>query len=392
MRYTLPKQSAMAWMVCGFAFFLPLTIVAAEGLWMLFVVVGLCLGRARHWRRVLGNPLLVPILLYVAWAAASVCWSVRPAHSAGHLHRLLFPLGIFVLDVILRGDGERPIGVLRPVLCFLAGACCLALYDLVRIPIEVLRGTALFDTANMRDPQMYMTALCLLFGLAAWALRSRRTAAGWGTAVVLNLAGLVLHFKRGVWFSFAAATALLVVLSRRWKLLVLLVVMALSMLLVPKVRERLTQLGEVTDSKVGGRYALWTEVGPPLFEKHPWGMGWCAVEPDDLQGYADYVQPHLDHLHNNLLQVRLETGWIGVGTWLLAMGAVVWVMAVNLRRAPPGGLPQALALGTLGGFAGLMMNGMVEYNVGDSEILMLICFLVGCASALRPDRKVIPES
>ena len=385
LRYMKPlswKQSGLAWIVCVFAFFLPITISAAEGLWLLLVVVGFAFGRPRHWRQVLRNPLFVPILLYAAWAAASILWSVRPGLSAGHLHRLLFPAGILVVDIVCRGREEEAPGVFRPILCYLAGASCLAVYDIIRVPIEVSRGTALFDTANMRDPQMYLAALCLLLGLAGPARQTRRTT--WAAALALNLAGLILHFKRGVWLSFAAATGLLAAMTRRWKLLLVFAAAAAALLLLPPVRSRLAQLREVADPRIGGRYALWTEVAPPLFRAYPLGMGWCAVEPEDLQGYAEYIQPHLDHLHNNLLQVRLETGWIGVGTWLYWMGAVAWIMVANLRRTPSGTLAHGLGLGLLAGFAGLMINGLVEYNFGDAEILMLICFLVGGASSLRP--------
>lgn len=373
----------MRWMVCAFAFALPITISAAEPLWLVLTVFGLCAARPRHVRRAVRNPLFIPVMLYITWAALSLAWSVRPGEGLAHLHRLLFPLGIFVVAETYRCQPSPLPGILRPALWYVVGAGLLAMYDLVRVPIEVARGTPLFDTANMRDPQFYLVALCLLLSLITIGGMVRRPE-GWAAAG-LTFAGLVIHFKRGVWLSFLVSAGLLAVLLRRWRLLLALAAAVLVLLCVPQVRARLAQFKEITDPRIGGRYVLWTEVAPALFEAYPNGMGWCAVQPEDLQAHADYVQPHLDHLHNNVLQVRLETGWAGLAAWLLWMGAVLGILASSVRREIEGTAAKALALGLLTGFCGLMLNGMVEYNFGDTEIFMLICFLAGCASALRPE-------
>ena len=42
---------------------------------------------------------------------------------------------------------------------------------------------------------------------------------------------------------------------------------------------------------------------------------------------------------------------------------------------------RALAAGVLCAVVGLLPNGMVEYNFGDTEILLLYCMLAGLAAA-----------
>jgi hypothetical protein len=45
------------------------------------------------------------------------------------------------------------------------------------------------------------------------------------------------------------------------------------------------------------------------------------------------------------------------------------------------GLPAAIAAGSLGGLCGLWANGMVEYNFGDTEIYMMMIFLLAIVAA-----------
>ena len=111
-------------------------------------------------------------------------------------------------------------------------------------------------------------------------------------------------------------------------------------------------------------------------------MGWKSVRHEDFVAVTDQVEPRLNHLHNNLLQIRLELGWFGLIAWTLWMGAVGWQLyrAARARGAGTCG-DGTLALGLLGAFTGLMINGLVEYNFGDSEVFLLMLFLIGLSAA-----------
>ena len=50
-----------------------------------------------------------------------------------------------------------------------------------------------------------------------------------------------------------------------------------------------------------------------------------------------------------------------------------------------------IALGVLGAFCAVMLNGVVEYNFGDAEIFMVLCFLMAM-SALVHYRLARPEA
>ncbi len=194
---------------------------------------------------------------------------------------------------------------------------------------------------------------------------------------------MVLHFKRGVWLSFGVALAVLGLVGHRWKLVLGIILCAGCLLAVPPVHDRIAMVSEEFSLQQGGRYALWTRVAPALLKEYPAGMGFACMQHEDLLGHAEYIQPGLNHLHNNVLQVAVECGWAGGLIWVLWMLVTLGVLLQSYLRAEKTD-PQlaGLALGGLAGFSGLLFNGMVEYNFGDTEILMLFCALIGFSYAL----------
>lgn len=360
---------------------------AAIPLWL----IGLWKGR--RLRAVRACPYFWPIVAFSVVALVVSALGVRAGHSLGKCHRLLMLAIPFMLCDAFREDaseGGKWLGLEQVTLALLAGVCLLGLYDVVRVPLAMWHGTRLFDAGNMRDPQFYMVALCFLLAHRLAGGREMRRG-GWAVAVVLAGLGLLLHCKRGVWASFLLAASLLGTLARRYRIPAVIAAIALALAAVPEVRERIRYTQDEWSVKEGGRYALWTRVAPAMLKEYPWGMGLCAPTHEDLAQHSRYLQPRLNHLHNNLLEVALELGWIGLGVWLAWMTTAAVVLAAGYRAAKAAARPEAwVALGGLGAFAGLMINGLVEYNFGDSEILMLLCLIMGVSCILWERRRASP--
>ncbi|MFH0952722.1 MAG: O-antigen ligase family protein [Verrucomicrobiota bacterium] len=369
-------------LLLAFAFCLPLSIALAEPLAFLAVPVWLYGWLRRRGSAIARCPYAWPVLFFLAAALVSAFWGVRPLVSLAKCHRLFLLFIIFMMPAAFppgRLDSLRR--AKQAVFVFVAACALRGLYDVVRVPVLVGRGMSLFDTGNMRDPQLYMVALCfLLAGWGAWSRAERRPAV---VGLLATAAGLVLHFKRGAWFSFVLAVGVLGAVARRYKAVAAVVVCGLALLLAPQVRERLERLRKECSPR-GGRYVLWTQVAPALLREHPAGMGLGAVRASDFRAYARGLEPKLNHLHNNVLQVAVELGWAGLAVWLWWMATALAVMYSTFRRAERSTSPESwIALGTLGAFCALLLNGAVEYNFGDSEVLMLYCFLMGLSCVIR---------
>lgn len=316
------------------------------------------------------------VALFIGVVLLSCCWSLDACASLGKLHRLAFLLLIFQTPAFLGGDGDLP-GWRRAGWCLIGGAAVRALYDAAVILLAAARGASIYDAGSMINPQFFMVALCLL--AAGWWPRRRGgrdipRVAAW----VATGAGLVLHFKRGVWLATAAALGGLLVWRRRWKWIVAVALGAAALVAVPQVRARLAQLPEEFSRAQGGRWVLWTEVAPALIRQYPLGIGWQATEHEHLAAHAAYVQPGLDHLHNNVLQTTLELGFHGLAVWLLWMGWTLVLLYRTARRLRLRGHPAAqAAAGLLAAFGGLLINGVVESNFNTGSVMRLYCLLIG---------------
>ncbi|HEX8161649.1 MAG TPA: O-antigen ligase family protein [Pyrinomonadaceae bacterium] len=90
------------------------------------------------------------------------------------------------------------------------------------------------------------------------------------------------------------------------------------------------------------------------------------------------------HLHSTPLQIAFERGLPALAAWLALLG-LYWRMLWRLARRGGGGdwRERGLALGALGGAVGFFVSGLVHYNFGDSEVVMVFYFITGLALALE---------
>jgi O-antigen ligase len=117
-------------------------------------------------------------------------------------------------------------------------------------------------------------------------------------------------------------------------------------------------------------------------------------------GMFDHGHIPIGHMHSNLLQLALERGVPALVLWLVLLGLYVHMLwrltrelknnaasdrpADNGRRAGLGlWIERGIVLGALGGLAGFFASGLVHYNWGDSEVVMVFYFIMGLSLAVR---------
>jgi hypothetical protein len=62
---------------------------------------------------------------------------------------------------------------------------------------------------------------------------------------------------------------------------------------------------------------------------------------------------------------------------------IVRKSAISLEQSVVDNLPRGLALGALGGTVGFFTSGLVHYNWGDSEVVMVLYFVMGLSLVLE---------
>jgi putative inorganic carbon (HCO3(-)) transporter len=154
---------------------------------------------------------------------------------------------------------------------------------------------------------------------------------------------------------------------------------ALTATLVSPVRTRITD--SARDLLLpGNRYDIWS-AAIDVVHRFPMGVG--RKNGEILRDYANIPQHH-KHAHNTPLQITLESGYLGLATFLLWMsrfGVLSWRLQRRLR--PAGGAPHALAVAIFASFVGFHVAGLVEYNFGDSEVLEIFFVIMGLGLALE---------
>ena len=70
-------------------------------------------------------------------------------------------------------------------------------------------------------------------------------------------------------------------------------------------------------------------------------------------------------------------GWLGLLAYIAWMGLVLWDLARLIKRSRAG--PAIILLFML---LGLMANGLVEYNLCDTELIFIYAMIMGSAASL----------
>lgn len=333
----------------------------------------------RHWPwtfRVLGLFLLVQAL--------SIVTSVDPLRSLGAFRgswTYTFPVVFFLL---LHGRTARAEQGAR----LLVGSAALAgLYA----TLQALTGTSPLDGEVLEDhgglfmasgtlghhltfSGVLLPIFFVALGLAAESaggLRLRRSFTI--LAVPAIFAGLFFCFARSGWIGIAAGLLVFALSFGRRVLLASLAalstVAALAYVFLPAVRGRIATVGPAA----GPRFHLW-ESAWNIGLAHPWlggGLGsWKALFPLH-RAPGEYIS--IAHPHHDLLNVLVETGFVGALTWV-----ALWVtLLVEVRPARP------LARGILAGIAALLLAGNFQCFLTDEEVAQSLMFVIALGLTLR---------
>ncbi len=226
--------------------------------------------------------------------------------------------------------------------------------------------------------------------VAAWLLFRRRRAEDWkwlrlslwSVLVVLVLACL-LTMTRSAWIGLAGGIALLLAL-RHFRLVLpgLLVLVLLFALSPARFKDRFYSGFNLNDTTTRGRLEL-AETGLEMIRLHPWtGVGPRLVQRTALQlkGGDGFPSELFQHLHNNVLQIAAE---LGIPVLLIWLGLWIRVLLDLWRfRRSEDELLRFLAHAALAVVVSVQLMGLFEYNFGDSEIAVLLFFVITVPYAL----------
>ena len=263
------------------------------------------------------------------------------------------------------------------------------------LPAATLVAVCAVAAATARGHEVLATRL-FVAALAAAALglalsRSARVRAAEAALpfVVVPVASwaLVVSQTRSAWIGAAAGFTALAALAllRAPRLLWTAVALGGALLLVSPggIRSRLT----VLDESSRDRYYMWQAGLDMVLERPVFGQGPGMVEVVYPRfRWPEAPNPQQPHLHNNVMQVSAERGLPGLLFFLWWVGVAFLAALRQAQHAGAAGRgPDWAAAGALAALAAVFVAGLFEYNLGDSEVLMLVLLLTAVPFAKQCD-------
>jgi hypothetical protein len=195
----------------------------------------------------------------------------------------------------------------------------------------------------------------------------------------LLAAALIVNLKRGPLLGVFVGATLFFLLTSRKIARLLFGIGALLLLTIAPLRDRIAaSLDHFFIA--GGRSTIW-RIGSELAAKFPTGLGFHNSET--LRHYAPEIPPELKHFHSNPLNILAENGW-------LSLTIFIWFVASSIALCFKD-RTDTFKVGVGCALLSWQVAGLVEYNFGDSEVLLLVWAILGCTFTLAT-RKNLPST
>jgi O-antigen ligase len=355
----------------------------APGVGVANVCLALCLASAIAWRlqaRRAGEPFLGPFArttplhgplgAFVLLSILSCFFSTLPSRSLIQIKGFGTFFLVAFAAALLDDDDD---------VALLVDAWRLTtLYLVLRGFVEWLSGADNLGDRVAGGLSVYMTyaGLLLVFVplLAGRGATRGRSFGPRAADLALAAAGslaMVLSLTRSAYLGLGVAAVALVLAARpRLALAVPVVLVAFFLTMPEAVRDRFVSSFDPTDVTMRDRLVMW-KAGAEMVKDHPlFGVGPGRVKAlYPVYRQAGFVDPHPGHLHDNLVMIAAETGFLSLLAYL-AFLAGFFRGAIRNLRTPSSEGRQGVTRGALAALAAVTVAGLFEYNFGDVEVLM----------------------
>lgn len=342
-------------------------------------------GYRRGWSLPL-TPLAWSLSLYWLWLAfITLAWGPAPFISTVTFWWMsCLPLGFWLYW--LMPERDKSWRVITAAL--VAVALTLVVAGVYQVFVLQVAPQTVFLDVNIQAAVLNLIAMPIA-GIFLGAYPVDRRAGKWtivlGAVFVLLAYGVFLTKGRGGIASFLSALILLAFLGRRYvpkDALLMLVLLTATAFGAANLSwsgglvERLGTLSDVHNASIE-RLLIWEQSLELLRQSPFWGLG--------LGVYALYWPPYRDprdlsagyFVHNDYLQMWIETGLPGLLLFLAVLGSLVLIVR---RLVLDRGLPTGKRLEAYGLFAGMVaisMHGFVQYNFYVVPILIVFGLFMG---------------
>lgn len=379
------------------------------------VLLGIGIGLMLLFRRRLPFPRIwLPLLVFFLLTLTSLLISPDPWGGRAQIRKFF----VFLLIPLVYGVFRRQFSNIYYVMVgWAAAATASGIWGLVQFFLKyhhaevtgedfytayVAARITGFESHWMTFGALQLGVLLFLIGHVFY---SNRMLPKWayGSIAILG-AAIVLGWTRSIWVA-AVPSAFYLFWSWRPKLVwILPVLLVLIFAFAPgDTRDRLNSFVNPHGDTDSNQHRVVTfRTGTQMIRAHPlFGLG-----PEQIsKQFNDYVPPDISrplptgyygHLHNIYLQYAAERGIPAMLAMMWLLGLVLGDCLLTLRRMGPARSQELWILhATVAFMLAILVEGLFEFNLGDSEVLMMFVTVIGLAySAVETvkSRAAAPET
>jgi O-antigen ligase len=213
------------------------------------------------------------------------------------------------------------------------------------------------------------------------------------------LGALLLTVTRASWLGCLVSTLIVLLIGVGRRTMILIGVLSIPLIIAGLFilqQKRNVAFIDQTDQSTTWRETVWRE-GVTLLVSKPRhlliGIGMDSIKWHWREwGMFDNGRIPWGHMHSNLLQIALERGLPALILWLLFMFIYAQMLWRSLRNDTKlGWVERGILLGAFGGLIGFLTSGLVHYNWGDSEVVMIFYMVMGLALAIHQKSQADPS-
>jgi putative inorganic carbon (hco3(-)) transporter len=364
-------------------------------------------------RRLEFPPIWIPLALFILWTALADVLSPDPWGGRAQIKKFF----VFLFLPLIYGVFVRDFGkVFYLMVAWTATATASGFWGLVQFVMKyehdklapegfymayLRRRITGFESHWMTFGALQLSVFSLL--LAQWFFSNRRMPSWAYSSLAVLSTTILLGWTRSIWLAAIPSTLYLVWFWRPKMTLAVPAIAVLVFLVAPQgTRDRMMSLVEPRADVDSNRHRVVTfRTGIEMIKAHPWfGLG-----PEQIRrSFASYVPADLQrplpvgyygHLHNIYVQYAAERGIPALLLILWLIGMTMWDSFRAILRAGRERSQRLFVLhGSVAVIIGILVGGLFEYNLGDSEVLMMFVSVVALAYAAvrNANEKPMPVS
>ena len=317
-------------------------------------------------------------LVYCAWAAGILLSVVFNPNILKGLNAFLNvcivrPLAMFIILITVRQKDRlcRLFYIAIVSMCINGIKCCWLYYVMGSRSGGFLPTMSFAGILSMMVPVIFIG--CLIY-----QGQKRLIASG---LLILLMVIIVANQTRGAWVAVTLTMlASAAMMWRSWKKMISFII-AVTLLfgavgvMVPSLAGSVKSIGDTKMSSNRERLCLWRSSYNMFCDNPIFGIGYDNYKE---QYQTKYILPearnsYLTHAHNNFIHMLASTGAAGAFCFL-----VMWVYSIWFSVKKWFKTKQPVYLILFAVITGLMLQGLTEFNMGNSVVMHFFWAAIGC--------------